>query len=408
MNLFFLRRLWRSIWFRPAIFSLASVLTIALTPLAARFIPSEWMGWIDDGAVERTLDILASSLLAVAIFALATMFQAFQAAAQAATPRARPLMTQDRTAQNAISTFVGAFLFSLLALIGLSSGLYAQADIPVLFVLTLLLVGVVVFALIRWIERLSDFGGVEEAILAIETATREAIASTVKSPAFGGTIAERPPSAAEPVAARKIGYVQSVDGERLAAIVRDHGIAVHVEARPGRFVGPGRPIAFASTTDEKVRDLICQAFVLAPHRSFEEDPRFGFVTLSEIASRALSAAVNDPGTAISVLAAEARLFSYWSDLHRSAEPCPQEAGLTARPLDLDPVFRDAFYAIGRDGAAHVEVAMRLQRVLAMLCADDADRYAAPARRQSERALAFAEAGLTVGDAYESVRTVAPD
>ena len=119
MNLFLLKRMIRSIWFRPALYALASVLTIGLTPIVAVFIPENWTGWINDGAVEQTLEILASSLLAVAIFALATMFQAFQAAAQAATPRARPLMTEDRTAQTAVSTFIGAFLFSLLALIGL-------------------------------------------------------------------------------------------------------------------------------------------------------------------------------------------------------------------------------------------------------------------------------------------------
>jgi uncharacterized membrane protein len=38
-------------------------------------------------------------------------------------------------------------------------------------------------------------------------------------------------------------------------------------------------------------------------------PRFGLITLSEIASRALSPAVNDPGTAIQIISSHVRLFS---------------------------------------------------------------------------------------------------
>jgi uncharacterized membrane protein len=45
-------------------------------------------------------------------------------------------------------------------------------------------------------------------------------------------------------------------------------------------------------------------------RYFHEDPRFGLITLSEIASRALSPAVND-GTAIQIISSHVRLFSLW-------------------------------------------------------------------------------------------------
>jgi uncharacterized membrane protein len=48
-------------------------------------------------------------------------------------------------------------------------------------------------------------------------------------------------------------------------------------------------------------------------RYFHEDPRFGLITLSEIASRALSPAVNDPGTAIQIISSHVRLFSLWAE-----------------------------------------------------------------------------------------------
>lgn len=406
MNLFLLKRIVRSIWFRPALYALASVLTIGLTPIVALFIPESWVGWINDGAVEQTLEILASSLLAVAIFALATMFQAFQAAAQAATPRARPLMTEDRTAQTAVSTFIGAFLFSLLALIGLSSGLYSNADLPVLFALTLILVGFVVYALIRWIERLSGFGGVEEAILAIERAACEAIRSDVRHPGLGGRSAAEPPANSEPIAAGCTGYVQSVDFHSLVDLISRHDIRIHILARPGHFVGAGRPLARATGLTDEIADCIREAFVVSTERTFAEDPRFGLVALSEIASRALSPGVNDPGTAISVLAAQARLFETWSGLRRECDPVEPVEGLTTTPLDIGEALEDAFLATARDGASLVEVATRLQVVLTMLERTDPDRYGGAIPSLRQRALDYAQERLGEGWAFDAVKSAA--
>lgn len=53
---------------------------------------------------------------------------------------------------------------------------------------------------------------------------------------------------------------------------------------------------------------IAQAFLLGDVRQFDEDPRFGLIVLSEIASRALFLAVNDPGTAIVIIGTFVRLF----------------------------------------------------------------------------------------------------
>lgn len=73
----------------------------------------------------------------------------------------------------------------------------------------------------------------------------------------------------------------------------------------GAFCTPNRPVAWViregsgSMSDEDA-EAIAATFVIGDSRAFDQDPRFGLVALSEIASRALSPAVNDPGTAIDV------------------------------------------------------------------------------------------------------------
>jgi uncharacterized membrane protein len=66
-----------------------------------------------------------------------------------------------------------------------------------------------------------------------------------------------------------------------------------------------------TTTEQDFNDMR-KAFVIGDMRYFDEDPRFGLITLS-VASRALSPAVNDPGTAIQIISSYVRLFSLWAE-----------------------------------------------------------------------------------------------
>lgn len=241
MLTFYLRRIWQSIWFLPAIYALAAVLAVGVAPVIGGYLPESWVALVEIDALAATLNILASSMLAVAIFSMATMFSAFQAAANSATPRARPLLTQDRTAQTAISTFVGAFLFSLLGLIGVNSGLYGEAAVVVLLALTLLLVVHVVVMLIRWIDRLSGFGGVEEAIAVIEAATEKALARAESCPNLGASRLDEIPDGVRALCPARAGHVQTIDVAALQAIAETADARIYILSPPGSYVGPGEP-----------------------------------------------------------------------------------------------------------------------------------------------------------------------
>lgn len=75
-----------------------------------------------------------------------------------ATPRATALLQEDPTTQNVLATFLGAFLFGLLGLIGAKAELYDGSGQVVLYVMTVGVVALVIVALIRWIDHLMNFG----------------------------------------------------------------------------------------------------------------------------------------------------------------------------------------------------------------------------------------------------------
>jgi uncharacterized membrane protein len=188
---------------------------VLITPLIDPFLPFEWKELVSTETNEAVLTILASSLLAVAIFSLSTMVAALRSASSSATPRARALLVEDAAAQNAISTFIGAFLFSLLGVIGSLLGLYSGSGRVILFALTVLLVLIVVATLIRWLDRLSRLGDVTEAIRRVE-----AVAQTAFDHAPAARDAGEPPTFETGVDLhpKAPGFVQNVALENLRAL----------------------------------------------------------------------------------------------------------------------------------------------------------------------------------------------
>ena len=91
--------------------------------------------------------------------------------------------------------------------------------------------------------------------------------------------------------------------------------------------------------------------------------------MSEIASRALAPATNDPGTGIEVLNALLRVFptlrSSASRLNDKVETYPVHIG---RPT-MDDMLTDAFGPILREGVQEIEVSLRLTATLAALHAN---------------------------------------
>jgi len=356
----------RQIWFRAAAISAAGVLVAASAGPLARLIPYHFTGDIGQNSVDTVLQIIASSMLAVTTFSLTAMVSAYSSATQLATPRATQLLISDRTSQNALSTFLGAFVFAVVGVIGLQTELYGGQGRVVLLIATVALIALVVVTLLRWIGHLASFGRMADVIDRVEDAACAAVSAYARDPHGGG----RPPVPVPPhawaLAPDRIGYVTHVDVEALGKAARRHGLICHVEALPGTLVHAARPLMHVQgpPPDDEGRAALVKAFTVERHRNFDHDPRLGLIALAEIAGRALSPATNDPGTAVEVLNALLRTLSRLSE---APDPCGEDRPPVHVPSEPgEALMRDGFVAIVRDGAGEEEVAMRAFKVLAAI------------------------------------------
>jgi len=399
-------RMLRSLWFAPAAYGIVAVVLLLAAPIIGPLLPRELNETIGLDGVYDLLRVLANTLLAVSIFSLGIMASSLQAAAATATPRARPLITEDQTARRAISTFIGGFIFAVVGIIGLSTDLYDEASRVVLFGFTVLVVAAVIVALIRWIGRLSRLGDVSETITLLETATRNAFREIAREPNFHGVSADQAPEGWTPVSSPQLGFVQSIDGAALGKLSEATKCDLYLAARVGAYVDPRRPLVLARVPlDEDSEEKIRQAFIIGSDRTFQRDPRFGLIALSEIGSRALSSGVNDPGTAIHVVGSIVRLLAEWAQLDSATEADVRYPRLQVPTIDTEDLLIDGFRWISRDSAGLLEVQIRIQKGLATLAALDEPRFGIAAQHLSLEALERAELALELPRDFAELRDV---
>lgn len=397
---FFLSRMRRHLWIKPLAICLLSITAVFAAKVADRVQPLRVAPTITSNSLETLLGIVAASMLGIAVFTVGAMLSAYQSASSSATPRTFALVIADDVSQNALSVFIGAFIFSIVSLVALMNGYYGKGGRFVLFLITAVVFAIVILSFIRWIDRIARLGRLGTTIDKVERVTQEALLRRKRTPTLGARRA-RGRVDGLPVYAMCVGYVQRVDVPHLQAVAEAADLEITVASLPGTFVGPDQPLAYVSRPSRDPEETvdaarIADAFVIAKTRAFADDPRFGLIVLSEIASRALSPAVNDPGTAIEVLDSMVRLFSAWCGTEGETDPGNVAYDRVAVPaLSLGAMFDDAFNAIARDGAGTLEVAVRLQKAFNALGTLEDPAIQTAAATHARLAFRYAEDALTL-------------
>lgn len=408
-----LTQLSRRLWLRATLIGMLGIVAALAAIVEAPFIPNTLTVRIGADSVGSILNVLASSMLAVTTFSLSVMTSAYSAASGSTTPRATSLLIEDSTTQNALSTFIGSFLFSIVGLIVLNAGGYAQNGRFVLFLVTIGVIALIVISLLRWIDHLTRLGRVSETSLEVEEATREAFLTRLKNPYLGGRRLDNPrdniPAEALPLTANVTGYIQHIDPGLLSAVAERYDAEIYLITTPGAFAYPNTILAHVHTSSPEIvipDAALRKAFSISTVRNFDQDPRFGMIVLGEIASRALSAAINDPGTAIDIVGRVIRLLTLWSQgaaLHEDVK----YQNLYVLPLQTTDLLEDGIAPFARYGATAVEVQVRLLKGLYALRHMGDEEFRATIRNYAEICLERVKAAglpevefLRVKRAYE--------
>jgi uncharacterized membrane protein len=185
--------------------------------------------------------------------------------------------------------------------------------------------------------------------------------------------------------------------DRLAVATFSLGILVSALSSSATAAAPRATELLMGKDDTPDVRAIRNCFVLGATRGYDQDPRFGLIVLSEVAQRGLWPAVNDPGTAIGVLATLTRLVNE-ADRALAGHQAKAKAAKADKPdgaadeikfdrvtlpeLDIRTRVVDSFAPIAHDGASMLEVGIRLQKMLATIARNSRAPIALEARLQA--------------------------
>ncbi|MEN8659954.1 DUF2254 domain-containing protein [Marivita sp.] len=406
-----LSRLWRRPGIRISAFGGAALLVALIAPLLDQTLPSSLAERFSRDAVLPILNILASSMLAVTTFSLGIMVQAFRSAAGQATPRVYRLLMQDMTTLNVMSVFVGAFLFSLASIVMFRAGFYGDSAAVIVFAMTMVCILLIVVAILRWIAHLSQLGSLHHTLTLVERSATQPLERLAKTPNLGArpaSDAPRAPDDAKALRSPESGYVQFISLAELNEQLKKQGATLWVYTPPGSWVLKGTPLAYVE--GECDLSALLENFTLGDERTVEQDARFGLVILSEVASRALSPGVNDPGTAIDVIHRIERIL--WSMGQGMSDPKrdtkPQFERVIIGTVSATNLLHDGFASLMQDGGDRFDVMAQMLKAANRLSKSDWPDLANAAKETRTATLGIIDRRIDDPDAVKALHQKAKE
>jgi uncharacterized membrane protein len=286
-----------------------SILSLVTIPANSQLAPVLFQGTADDA---RALLIgIASTMITVIALVLGLTVVALQLASTQFSPRLLRNFLRDLTNQLALSSFVATFAYSTAGLytVGVSAGRRTD-DYPRLAVSgALVLLFISLLMLVFFVHHLAHSIQIDQVMADVESSTLHVVGHSLADGNDIGVAVPIPEHAVE-VLATGSGYVQTYHLDGLARAAGQHDVNVGLVPIIGEHVIVGAPIAWAWRSGdgsplqaggaelEAVRDALAHGIRLGFERTAEQDVAFGIRQLADVASKALSPAINDPYTAV--------------------------------------------------------------------------------------------------------------
>ncbi|WP_419814725.1 DUF2254 domain-containing protein [Glacieibacterium sp.] len=359
-------------------------------------IDSPWL-YNGGGTGARTLlGAVASSTIGVAGTVFSITIAALSLAAGQMGPRLLRNFVSDRGNQFTLGAFLGTFSYALMVLRSVRTqdeGVFVpHVSLTVGILLAFVCVGTLVYFVGHMAGRINVDTVIElvseDLRIAVETLTDAEPRSSVEWQELG--------DAAIAITDARRGYLQELDRERLADWAAAHTVRIELLVRPGDFVFPGSAIARAEPATDGIDAAIRRATALGGQRVSRVDLEYPVRQLVEIAVRALSAGINDPNTAISVLD---RLGATLCDIVPRHLPtgivCRDGVAVLRAPAtDYDGLVDAMFNTIRQNAAGSPAVLIRLVEVLGAVASYEPEPGRIAALRR-HAALVVADARRTI-------------
>lgn len=282
----------------PTVYLVIAILVLAFesTSTAAMLRDDMPPGLIDADNSREILGTLITGIISLTVFSFSMVMIVLNGAAARLSPRVLPGLVSDTRNQVILGFYLGSIIYYLLMIGTLNKN--DPASVPTLGLLLALLFGVLCMALfVVFIRSVSQSIQVDWILSELYDGAsanldkrRQRIASVAKIPDATGWWC---------LPAARPGYLREVNEQRLGKILRTHDLVAMIQVEPGFFLIEGHPlIKLSEPLSEENANEVLDCFDFHDKEFADANVFYGMRQISEIAVKAISPAINDPGTAI--------------------------------------------------------------------------------------------------------------
>jgi uncharacterized membrane protein len=292
-----------TLWVIPAFSTLAAFLSVPLLRLLDRRLGFQFFRYSPDGA-RALATIVSSAMLSFVILFFSVLLLTVQIASSTLSPRIISRPFRSRALKASLGLFVFTLIYSMAVVARGTEGNIGQLATAMVIVLTIISICVFLYV----VEHVSKELRPVTVMADIASEGAQVIESVYPILLGPNCAAESQPAESllgEPSQViryvGKPGVVQALDIEALVDIATQAECTVEVVPQVGDSVTRDDPVfrVYGGTTVDSSELL--QHIALERERTLEQDPAFAFRIIVDIASKALSPAINDPTTAVIAL-----------------------------------------------------------------------------------------------------------
>jgi uncharacterized membrane protein len=290
-----------SLWLYPVAGLLAALLVAPAIRWLDGLIQWSWFNYTPEGA-RAILAALAGSMLTFLVFVLSAMIIVVQLASAQLTPRIIGRAFSAGPVKTVLGIFTFAFIYTL-AVLGRIDQTVPQLPVALAVVANLL-------SIILFVRFVYQFGIGLRPIALLEDVGLEGrrVVESIYPHLFDPSREPDAQSGPRQPPTRVIdhtgasGTVLAFSPTDLVTIAGRADAIVELVPQVGDFIAKGDPFFRVVSEQRPVDDdALRQCVAIGPERTMDQDPRFAFRIMVDIANKALSPAINDPTTAVLAL-----------------------------------------------------------------------------------------------------------
>ncbi len=325
-------------------------------------------------ASARTLlGVIAGGMISLMVFSFSMVMVILSQTSSNYSPRLLPNLIGQRSKQIVMGCYIGTIAYSFVVLTSIDSKLYAFG-VPTLSIIVSSLLSLLCLALfVSFINEVSRDIQIGNIINHVYRDTVRAIRYETEKETYV------PPSTLPDTAqwtlveSQDSGYLDQINRGTLLRAARRLDVTLKLCVPLGKFINQLDPMFLVSRPlSQSERDDIVNSFAFRHQEVIERQYGYGFKHLTEVALKALSPGINDPGTAIQAIDRLTDLFVKVADVQgvKILADKEQRLRLIYAPLSYDELLYLSVNAIREYGQQDLTIVIKLLTLLRTVLRND--------------------------------------